>query len=162
MRTLHPTGASAYREMPQAVALPKNETDICKPVRFARKHRTSLIPRTAGTSLAGQLARDSEAAPCPFCKKAKGEIRRSRGGFIGVCPNCDARGPKRESHGEVLMAWNGKVFSKPGEYRPHLDRGDLIRPNPGQLKWYLRCARVTTKDHSLPSGTAFCQRRRSD
>jgi FAD/FMN-containing dehydrogenase/Fe-S oxidoreductase len=55
MRTLYATDASVYREMPQAVALPKNEADICKLVRFAREHRTSLIPRTAGTSLAGQV-----------------------------------------------------------------------------------------------------------
>jgi hypothetical protein len=45
---------------------------------------------------------------CPFCKQAKGDIRRSRGGFLGVCPNCDATGPKRESHDEALRAWNGK------------------------------------------------------
>ena len=55
MRTLYATDASVYREIPQAVALPKNETDICKLVRFAHKNRTSLIPRTAGTSLAGQV-----------------------------------------------------------------------------------------------------------
>jgi hypothetical protein len=45
---------------------------------------------------------------CPFCKQAKGEIQRSRGGFLGVCPNCDARGPKRGSRDEALAAWNGK------------------------------------------------------
>jgi hypothetical protein len=45
---------------------------------------------------------------CPFCKQAKGEVRRIRGGFLGVCPNCDAKGPKRESHAEALRAWNGK------------------------------------------------------
>jgi hypothetical protein len=45
----------------------------------------------------------------PFCKQAKGDIRRIRGGFLGVCPNCDARGPKRESCDEALRAWNGKV-----------------------------------------------------
>ena len=55
MRTLYATDASVYREMPQAVALPKNEGDICKLVRFARDRGTSLIPRTAGTSLAGQV-----------------------------------------------------------------------------------------------------------
>ena len=55
MRTLYATDASVYREMPLAVALPKNEDDICKLIKFARKHRTSLIPRTAGTSLAGQV-----------------------------------------------------------------------------------------------------------
>ena len=55
MRTLYATDASVYREMPQAVALPKTETDICKLVRFAREHGTSVIPRAAGTSLAGQV-----------------------------------------------------------------------------------------------------------
>ena len=55
MRTLYATDASAYREMPLAVAFPKNTEDIQKLVRFARIHKTSLIPRTAGTSLAGQV-----------------------------------------------------------------------------------------------------------
>jgi FAD/FMN-containing dehydrogenase/Fe-S oxidoreductase len=55
MRTLYATDASAYREMPLAVALPKNEDDIKKLIAFARLHHTSLIPRTAGTSLAGQV-----------------------------------------------------------------------------------------------------------
>jgi hypothetical protein len=27
---------------------------------------------------------------CPFCKQAKGEIRKIRGGFQGVCRNCGA------------------------------------------------------------------------
>ena len=43
-----------------------------------------------------------------FCKQRKGEIRRGRGGFLGVCPNCEARGPKRGSRDEALRAWNGK------------------------------------------------------
>ncbi|QHT67672.1 FAD-binding protein [Rhodocytophaga rosea] len=55
MRTLYATDASAYREMPLAVAFPKNESDIKKLIQFARQHKTSLIPRTAGTSLAGQV-----------------------------------------------------------------------------------------------------------
>lgn len=54
-RTLYATDASAYREMPLAVAVPKTVEDIRKLIHFARKHKTSLIPRTAGTSLAGQV-----------------------------------------------------------------------------------------------------------
>jgi hypothetical protein len=46
---------------------------------------------------------------CPFCKQANVETRRGRGGFLGLCPNCDANGPKRGSHEEALRAWNGKV-----------------------------------------------------
>lgn len=55
MRKLYATDASAYREVPLAVALPKNEEDIKLLITFANKHKTSLIPRTAGTSLAGQV-----------------------------------------------------------------------------------------------------------
>jgi FAD/FMN-containing dehydrogenase/Fe-S oxidoreductase len=55
MRTLYATDASAYREMPLAVAIPKTIDDIKKLIAFAREHKTSLIPRTAGTSLAGQV-----------------------------------------------------------------------------------------------------------
>src|SRR5882757_375213 len=55
MRTLYATDASAYREMPLAVAVPKSETDIRKLIAFAKAEKTSLIPRTAGTSLAGQV-----------------------------------------------------------------------------------------------------------
>lgn len=54
-RRLYATDASAYREMPLAVALPKNVADIKKLIRFAHENNTSLIPRTAGTSLAGQV-----------------------------------------------------------------------------------------------------------
>jgi FAD/FMN-containing dehydrogenase/Fe-S oxidoreductase len=55
IRALYATDASVYRELPQAVALPKTEEDIRKLVFFANAHGTSLIPRTAGTSLAGQV-----------------------------------------------------------------------------------------------------------
>ncbi len=55
MRTLYATDASAYREMPLAVAIPAHEADIKRLITFARENKTSLIPRTAGTSLAGQV-----------------------------------------------------------------------------------------------------------
>ena len=55
MRTLYATDASAYREMPLAVAIPKSEKDLFILVNFARENGTSIIPRTAGTSLAGQV-----------------------------------------------------------------------------------------------------------
>jgi FAD/FMN-containing dehydrogenase/Fe-S oxidoreductase len=55
MRTLYATDASAYRELPIGVAVPKTIEDIRKLIAFARTEKTSLIPRTAGTSLAGQV-----------------------------------------------------------------------------------------------------------
>ena len=53
-RILYSTDASVYREMPMAVARPKNSSDLKKLIRFANSEKVSLIPRTAGTSLAGQ------------------------------------------------------------------------------------------------------------
>ena len=55
MRTLYATDASSYREMPLAVAIPKTKADIATLISFASANNTSLIPRTAGTSLAGQV-----------------------------------------------------------------------------------------------------------
>lgn len=55
MRTLYATDASAYRELPLAVAFPASVSDLQQLIHFARRHGTSLIPRTAGTSLAGQV-----------------------------------------------------------------------------------------------------------
>lgn len=55
MKLLYATDASAYREMPTAIAMPKSAKDIKKLIHFAKQNKTSLIPRTAGTSLAGQV-----------------------------------------------------------------------------------------------------------
>jgi len=55
MRILYATDASAYREMPLAVAIPRSVQDLKKLIHFAKINKTSLIPRTAGTSLAGQV-----------------------------------------------------------------------------------------------------------
>jgi len=52
---MYATDASDYKEVPQAVVYPKHETDIRELVRFASENKISLIPRTAGTSLAGQV-----------------------------------------------------------------------------------------------------------
>ncbi|MFT7197449.1 MAG: FAD/FMN-containing dehydrogenase/Fe-S oxidoreductase [Marinoscillum sp.] len=54
-RKLYATDASAYREIPVAVAIPKTEYDLINLVNFASENGTSIIPRTAGTSLAGQV-----------------------------------------------------------------------------------------------------------
>lgn len=55
MRTLYATDASIYREMPAAVAFPKTGEDIKQIIDFAREHGLGIIPRAAGTSLAGQV-----------------------------------------------------------------------------------------------------------
>ena len=59
-RILYATDASVYQEMPVAVAIPKSVADIKQLIRFARQQgqngaAVGLIPRAAGTSLAGQV-----------------------------------------------------------------------------------------------------------
>ncbi|KQC29033.1 FAD-binding and (Fe-S)-binding domain-containing protein [Flagellimonas eckloniae] len=53
-RALYATDASVYRKTPVAVVYPKNKEDIKTLIAFANKQHIGLIPRTAGTSLAGQ------------------------------------------------------------------------------------------------------------
>ncbi|MDE3740559.1 FAD-binding and (Fe-S)-binding domain-containing protein [Maribacter polysaccharolyticus] len=56
--TLYATDASVYRKIPMAVAFPKHVGDIKKLIGFASENKVGLIPRTAGTSLAGQCVGD--------------------------------------------------------------------------------------------------------
>ena len=53
-KTIYATDASVYRKIPLAVALPKDKNDLRKLIAFASSHKITLIPRAAGTSLAGQ------------------------------------------------------------------------------------------------------------
>ena len=55
VRLLYATDASEYQELPAAVALPRSEADVRQLLAFAREHGIGLIPRAAGTSLAGQV-----------------------------------------------------------------------------------------------------------
>ncbi len=49
------TDASVYQERPLAVALPKTVADVMALVQYAATAGVTLIPRAAGTSLAGQV-----------------------------------------------------------------------------------------------------------
>lgn len=53
-KTIYATDASVYQEIPDAVVIPKTEADIQRTIIFAFKNQIPLIPRSAGTSLAGQ------------------------------------------------------------------------------------------------------------
>ncbi len=57
-KSIYATDASVYRKIPLGVAYPKNNEDLKTLIRFAQEHKISLIPRTAGTSLAGQCVGD--------------------------------------------------------------------------------------------------------
>ncbi|OFY38460.1 MAG: FAD-binding protein [Bacteroidetes bacterium GWF2_40_14] len=54
-RIIYSTDASAYREMPSGVFFPESKKDLSDIVMFAREKGISIIPRGAGTSLAGQV-----------------------------------------------------------------------------------------------------------
>ena len=54
-RRLYATDASSYRQIPLAVCYPLHTSDIKTLIKFALANQLSLIPRTAGTSLAGQV-----------------------------------------------------------------------------------------------------------
>ncbi|HBH48796.1 MAG TPA: hypothetical protein DDX98_09155, partial [Bacteroidales bacterium] len=52
---IYSTDASAYREKPTGVVVAKNKNDIKSAIQFARDNKLSIVPRAAGTSLAGQV-----------------------------------------------------------------------------------------------------------
>lgn len=54
-RITYSTDASAYREVPQGVAYPETVDDIVALIKESHKMDMHLIPRAAGTSIAGQV-----------------------------------------------------------------------------------------------------------
>ena len=57
-KAIYATDASVYRKIPLAVAYPKSIKDVKELIKFAIENKLSLIPRAAGTSLAGQCVGD--------------------------------------------------------------------------------------------------------
>ncbi|MCI0666920.1 MAG: FAD-binding protein [Methylococcaceae bacterium] len=53
-RMLYATDASPYQQLPLAVVRPRHARDCAAILQFASRSRLPIIPRTAGTSLAGQ------------------------------------------------------------------------------------------------------------
>lgn len=53
-RAVYATDASIYKEYPIGVIYPRDEADLLTLVHYCRSRQIPLIPRTAGTSLAGQ------------------------------------------------------------------------------------------------------------
>lgn len=52
---IYATDASAYREIPMGVVYPEDEEDVRKIIGYAKERQLNLIPRSGGTSLAGQV-----------------------------------------------------------------------------------------------------------
>ena len=53
-RMIYATDASVYRRLPPGVVFPRGADDIARTLSFAAEHGLGVIPRAAGTSLAGQ------------------------------------------------------------------------------------------------------------
>jgi len=54
-KKIYATDASVYQVQPSGVVKPANSKDLKRIIQFAHKTRSKLIPRGAGTSLAGQV-----------------------------------------------------------------------------------------------------------
>ncbi len=58
-RILYSTDASIYQIMPRGVFIPRNQDELQAAVELAAKYRIPLLPRGAGSSLAGQAVGDA-------------------------------------------------------------------------------------------------------
>lgn len=104
-RGVYATDASAYQETPAAVAIPKTESDLQTLIKFARENGIGLIPRTAGTSLAGQVVGSGIVVDVSrnftsileVCKDSEDE----RGGWVRLQPGVirNELNQALESHG---------------------------------------------------------------
>jgi len=63
-RALYSTDASIYQVTPYAVVLPRNAEELHAAVELAAKHRVPLLPRTGGSSLAGQTVNEAVVLDC--------------------------------------------------------------------------------------------------
>src|SRR5207248_7442755 len=53
-RALYSTDASIFQVQPLGVAVPRDEEDVQALVRYAAEHQLPLVPRGAGTGVAGE------------------------------------------------------------------------------------------------------------
>ena len=58
-KLLYSTDASIYKVIPYGVLLPRTAADLQSAVELAHQHRVPLLPRTSGSSLAGQATNEA-------------------------------------------------------------------------------------------------------
>src|SRR4030095_11786106 len=63
-RILYSTDASIYQIEPEGVAIPKTQDDLQSAIELAAKYKVPILPRGAGTSLAGQAIGESLILDC--------------------------------------------------------------------------------------------------
>ena len=103
-QTLFATDASVYKIQPLAVAFPKSDKDLLLLTDFARSERTSLIPRAAGTSLAGQCV--GEGIVVDISK------------YFTRILDFDAKEQTKSELKDFLESLNSEQFSKIKKYFP--------------------------------------------
>ncbi len=58
-RILYSTDASIYQVLPYGVLIPRTVEDVHAAVELAAQYRVPILPRTAGSSLAGQAVNEA-------------------------------------------------------------------------------------------------------
>jgi len=77
-RMLYATDASPYQQLPLAIARPRHAQDCVTIMQWADRHRIPIIPRAAGTSLAGQCVGEGLVVDCSRYMNALLEIDAPR------------------------------------------------------------------------------------
>ncbi|MEE8263834.1 MAG: FAD-linked oxidase C-terminal domain-containing protein [Gammaproteobacteria bacterium] len=98
-RALFATDASPYQQLPIGVVRPFHRQDCVRIMQFAARHRVPLIPRGAGTSLAGQCVGDGLVI----------DMARHLNGIVHIDT---ARKQARVQPGVVLADLNDALSSK--------------------------------------------------
>jgi len=138
-RMLYATDASPYQQLPLGVVRPCCVEDCVALIRFAGHHHLPLIPRAAGTSLAGQCVGKGlvvEVSPC-FTKVLEIDTERRR---------C------RVQPGVVLDTLNNQLWPSGLMFAPDPSTGSRCQIGGmiGNNAWGLHSLRDgTTRDHVL-------------
>src|ERR1044071_4383725 len=97
---MYSTDASFYQIKPLVIVLPLNEADVKIAVQAARKYKLKILPRGAGTSLAGQTV--GEAIVIDFSKYMNKILEfNEQGRWVRVQPGlvCDELNKEMAKYG---------------------------------------------------------------
>ncbi len=81
-RILYSTDASIYQVKPHGVLIPQTMDDVQAAVELAAKYRVPMLPRTAGSSLAGQAV--NEALVIDFTRHLDQVLEVNAGRAVGA------------------------------------------------------------------------------
>ncbi len=85
-KILYSTDASIYQIQPEGVAIPKTQDDLQYAIELAAKHAIPILPRGAGTSLAGQAIGEALILDCSRWLDAIVEVNPDEDGYAVVEP----------------------------------------------------------------------------